>query len=701
MVNINGFKSPRMKQPHHAILPCRKESPGFHAIRLAAIFACSLLLASASFAETGTANGDYLINVWLTDQGLPENIVNAIAQTPDGYLWCGTTHGLARFDGVRFKIFGAKNTPELGSARIRQLFVSRDGALWVAVFEGKLVRLKDGKFTAFNLPPRATTAKTIFWISQDEAGTMWVTVEDGAVFRFRDGKFTPISKEWEHPEGRAVFRVYSNPEGRTWVANPSYIARLKDGNLEKILTGKMWEYQFLCPSRSGGIWMVNGGHVRLWQDGQWLADAGPWTRPDRVLECSLEDRNGHLWVASLGKGIYCYSTNAPMRQITVQTGLGSDLVRTLFEDAEGNLWAGTRSGGLNRIRPALFKTYGRKEGLSSDLVTAIAEDPQGDIWVGIDGEGVNRLHDGDVQKFGTNYGLESLSTRALLWDRKGELWAGAWVGGLYHFEDGRFVSKADIPGRNTAVAALFEDSKGRMWVGQRSLNRLTWLENGEAHAIDLPNPGPSLDIITIAESTDGSIWAGTDGNGLFRYSTNGVRRFTHEDGLPSNSVRAIFAQPDGSIWIGTLDGGLCRFKEGHFVTCSTKDGLVDDVIKHIADDGLGFYWFTSFQGVFRVSKTELNEFADGKRHHVQCAAYGKSDGMPALECPGGFQPAGCRTHDGRLWFPTIKGLVVVDPAKVSTNSVVPPVLIEEVAVHGVSLGENDSKEPRKDNNTVY
>lgn len=646
---------------------------------------------------------DYLIDAWLTDQGLPENIVNAIAQTPDGYLWCGTTHGLARFDGVRFKVFSAQNTPELGSARIRQLFVSRDGALWVAVFEGKLVRLKDGKFTAFNLPPRPTTAKTIFWISQDEAGTMWVTVEDGAVFRFREGKFTPVSKDWDHPEDRAVFRVYSDREGRTWVANPSYIARLKDGNLEKILAGKLWEYQFLCPGRSGGIWLVKSGRVRLWQNGEWAADAGPFTRPDRVIECSLEDRYGHLWVASLGKGIYCYSTNAPMRQITVQTGLGSDLVRTLFEDAEGNLWAGTRSGGLNRLRPALFKTYGRKEGLSSDLVTAIAEDPQGDIWVGIDGEGVNRLHleDGGVQRFGTTNGLESLSTRALLWNRKNELWFGAWVGGLYRYDAGKFISKVDIPGKNTAVASLFEDSKGRIWIGQRSFNRLTYLANDEAGAIELPNPGPSLDIVTIAESADGSIWAGTDGNGLFRCATNGVRRFTHEDGLPSNSVRALFAQPDGSIWIGTLDGGLCRFKDGHFATCSTKDGLVDDVINHIVDDGLGFYWFTSFQGVFRVSKTELNEFADGKRKQIQCAAYGKSDGMPALECPGGFQPAGCKTHDGRLWFPTIKGLVVVDPKKVSTNSVVPPVLIEEVVLDGVSLSESESKEGKEDAATVY
>jgi signal transduction histidine kinase/streptogramin lyase len=308
------------------------------------------------------------------------------------------------------------------------------------------------------------------------------------------------------------------------------------------------------------------------------------------------------------------------------------------------------------------------------------------LWVGIDGEGINRLHDGEVERFGTTNGLVSLSTRALLWDRKDDLWAGMWVGGLYQYEDGRFISRTNIPGKDTAVGSLFQDSKGRIWIGQRTLNRLVCMENGVARAIDLPNPAPSLDEICITESSDGSIWVGTDGSGLFRVTDHAVRRFTHEDGLPSNTVRALFAQPDGALWIGTLDGGLCRFKDGRFVTCSVRDGLVDDVINDIEDDGLGYFWFTSFQGVFRVSKKDLNDFADGKRHRIQCAAYGKSDGMPALECPGGFQPAGCRTRDGRLWFPTIKGLVVVDPSRVPTNSVVPPVLIEEVMVDGGPLG---------------
>ena len=649
---------------------------------VAALGICVLRLAAA---QGPAPEQPYLVDVWQTEHGLPENIVNAIAQTRDGYLWCGTTHGLARFDGVNFKVFNALNTPELGSARIRQLFVDRHGVLWISVFEGSLVRFKDGCFTAFALPPRESTARTILLITDDDSGALWVTVEDGAVLRFANGQFELASEKWS-PAKRTVFQVYGDAQGRPWVTTPLSLSRLEGGKLVPKLQGtKLGQYEFLCPSRSGGWWIETGGRVRLWRDGEWIADAGEWARPDRHVEASLEDRRGRLWVASMGKGLYCYQTNGPMLQLTVKEGLGSDLVRALFEDAEGNLWLGTRPGGLNRVRPALFKTYGRKQGLATDLVTAICEGRPGELWVGTDGDGVDRLNleSGAVDHFDREQGLVGRHVRTLLLDRKGTFWLGSWPGGLYRLDGETFVPVRDFPGRDIGLVCLFEDSKERLWLAQRTLNRLVRFENGAAIGIDLPNPAPALDLSVITEDAEGTIWAGTDGSGLFRWKNGQCRRFTRQDGLSSDIIRALHAEPDGGLWIGTVDGGLCRLKNNRFVACTTRDGLVDDVINYIADDGRGYYWLTSFQGICRVPKAELNAFADGARPRIQCASYGKSDGLPALECPGGFQPAGCRTRDGRLWFPTIKGLVVVDPATVPTNSVVPPVLIEEVRVDGL------------------
>jgi len=145
-------------------------------------------------------------------------------------------------------------------------------------------------------------------------------------------------------------------------------------------------------------------------------------------------------------------------------------------------------------------------------------------------------------------------------------------------------------------------------------------------------------------------------------------------------VWSLLAEKDGTLWVGTFGGGLCRLRDGRFATISTREGLPNNVICHIADDGLGNFWISSYGGIFRVPKQELNQCADGQLKAVNCLAYGKAEGLSTLECAGGFQPAGCRTPDGRLWFPTIKGLAVIDPTGVKINPFPPPVLIEEVTV---------------------
>ena len=646
------------------------------------LFASGLLLAAPARAQTNPAAPPYLINTWGTEHGLPQNIVNALAQTPDGYLWCGTGHGLARFDGLHFRVFQGQNVPELGSGRIRQLLADRRGALWISTTEGGLVRFADGRFTAFDPPLRDDPSRAFIGLVDDDAGNLWLNAEDGAVLRFSAGTFTVVSKEWD-PARRTFHKVQADAQGRLWVVSGTDLAMLKDGKPASVLHGKAGEYLFLCPGRSGGWWIQTGGRVKLWRDGQWIADAGEGVPPEDRIESCLEDQHGRLWVASLGRGLFCFGANQPPRRITIRDGLGSDLVRALLEDTEGNLWAGTRAGGLSRLRPALFQAIARKDGLASDLVTAVCEGPQGELWVGTDGAGLDCLKGGRIIHYGREQGLDGLYVRTLLLDRNRQLWAGSWPGGLFRLEGERFVSVRDYPSRSVFMASLLEDSRGNLWLGQRTTNRLARLVQGRGEVITLPNPRPSMDVIAFAEDASGAVWVGTDGEGLYRCQSNQCQRFTRREGLPSNTIRALCADPDGALWIGTLDGGLCRLKNGRFVTVNTRNGLVDSVINCILDDGLGFLWFSSFQGIFRVSKQQLNLFADGAVEHIACITYGLSDGLPALDCPGGFQPAGCRTRDGRLWFPTIKGLAGVDPAQVTAPSAAPRVVIEEMSVDGV------------------
>jgi signal transduction histidine kinase len=111
--------------------------------------------------------------------------------------------------------------------------------------------------------------------------------------------------------------------------------------------------------------------------------------------------------------------------------------------------------------------------------------------------------------------------------------------------------------------------------------------------------------------------------------------------------------------------------------------LPDNVISQILDDGQGNLWLGSHQGIFRVAKSSLNDFAAGKIKSVPCIAYGRSDGLPSLETSGGYQPSAWRDSSGRLWFTTAKGATWIQPENIRPNLLPPPVAIEEVDVDGV------------------
>jgi signal transduction histidine kinase len=221
---------------------------------------------------------------------------------------------------------------------------------------------------------------------------------------------------------------------------------------------------------------------------------------------------------------------------------------------------------------------------------------------------------------------------------------------------------------------MLEGGRGEIIVGtmggllQFQNEKCDWLWKAE-HA----------DIRALAQGSDGVIWFGMNsGSGLGRWERGATRIFQKQDGLASDFVLSLYLDGD-TLWVGTLDNGLCRYKNDKFTTINSKSGLPNDVIYGIADDGLGNLWISSQNGIFRVPKVELNAYADGLAQSVRCLVYGKREGLATLACTGGFQPSFCRTSDGRVWFPTSKGLAVINPHKVHPNLVKPPVWIEEAS----------------------
>src|SRR5262249_6483815 len=209
------------------------------------------------------------------------------------------------------------------------------------------------------------------------------------------------------------------------------------------------------------------------------------------------------------------------------------------------------------------------------------------------------------------------------------------------------------------------------------------------------------DVVRVLyRDPNGDLWIGTRGGGLARYREGRFTTFTTKDGLASNVILALHRDRDGVLWIGTGGGGVSHYRDGHFLNFNSHQGLFDDVVMQVLEDGRGNLWMTSNKGIFRVSKRDLAELWEKKRKAVQCVSYGKADGMLSRECNGGSQPAGCRTRDGHLWFPTLRGAVTIDPDNIRINRQLPPVILEEIIANNNKLDPGRKAELPPSTSTV-
>jgi diguanylate cyclase (GGDEF)-like protein len=641
--------------------------------------------AEALALDPAKAITQYMQDVWQTGDGLPQNTVTAIVQTPDGYLWLGTREGLVRFDGVRFTVFDTRTTPELGHNWVLSLLVDREGRLWIGTSGGGLARLSGGQFTRFSTADGLPNDHVSVLV-EDGEGRLWVGTDGGGLARYEEGRFV-----LEPSRGAlgASIRAIVQDEESLWVGTEAGLAELhRDGTLTSFTPDQglsRRSVRSLLRDREGVLWVGTDLGLDRMKDGRFTV----FTRKDGlshdVILSLAEDGDGNLWIGTDGGGLD-RRRDGRFTSFTERDGLSNDTVYALHEDREGSLWIGTNLGGLNRLKDGRFTPFTTKEGLSSDYIRAVYEDREGAVWIGTEGGGINRLRDGRFTAFTTRDGLSNDIVFSILEDRQGSLWIGT-DSGLTRFKNGRFdVFTANMGMSNDCVLALYEDRAGSLWIGTYAggLNRL---ENGKFTAFTTKEGLSNDTVNVIYEDRAGALWIGTRGGGLDKLDNGRFTAFSTKDGLSDDLVFALHEDEEGSLWIGTYGGGLNRLKDGRFTAITERQGLIDNVIHRIIEDGLGDVWMSSNKGIFRVSKRELDEVADGARERLTSVVYGTADGMKNAECNGGAD-AGTMTADGKIWFPTIEGVVRIDPEHVPMNPLRPPVAIEEVLVddHPVEWG---------------
>ncbi len=635
----------------------------------------------------------YVIANWQDE--LPQSTVNAIVQTEDGYLWLGTQGGLARFDGLDFTVFDRSNTPQLQSQDVRALLEASDGTLWVGTRGGDLLT-----FGSNSLRPVSgegwPAVQAVQTLAEDDHGAIWIGTRGSGLVRFKTGRFETFAEARGLPV-TTILALLAAPDGVVWIGTRNQGLYRWDGAQFNAVGGRQLAEESilsLAMDETGTLWIgTRQSGILRWPkppQGEPVAIAGTASVPVMSLRFDLDE---NLWAGSYGDGLIRLRENRPS-WLRVDDGLSSPNVMAVFEDREGNLWAGTEGGGLDRLRAGAFRTFGKPEGLNSDQVWTVLEDSTATVWVGTDDGGLGRLRQGEIQTLTTANGLGSNSVSALLEDGDGRLWIGARGAGI-DILNGRRVSHLGRGQGLTSdtVFSMHHARDGTIWVATRSQGLLRWRQGRFGPLPESSALPADVRIWAFADGPHGELLVGTDGHGLAVLRDGEVvNTITTADGLSSDTVSAIHVGDNGDLWLGTYGAGLNLVRGDQVHTFSTPQGLFDDVILRILPDRSGNLWMSCNRGIFRVAIADLEAVAAGTARRVTSTVFGEAQGMRSAECNGFLQPAGFAGRDGRLWFPTIAGVVVVDPQAVTANPVPPGVVVESVRMDGRELAFSDTVE---------
>ena len=636
----------------------------------AATAVCALLARPAEALQPGKSISQYGLDLWSIEEGLPSATVRHILQTHDGYLWLGTLSGLVRFDGVRFTVFDRGNTPQMRDHSIACLFEDRAGTLWIGTDGGGLLSLRAGRFEAYGRRPEELRLHVVDIAEADDG--LWVLGQDRELYRVRDGTLSHAAVELPI---RSPAALHLDASGRLWVGSQTEgITSIRDGVIaaDTPSTPSMGrDIRVLVGGRDGAMWIGSEtGVTRVARDGALTHHPLPG-----LVRALVEDRQGSLWIGFSEGGIARLRGDGRIERFSKAQGLASPTVRALYEDREGSIWIGAGDGGLNRLRDGAFTTIGEPEGLAGDIVIGLHVDALDRIWVGSKG-GLSVVTAGRAERVATKRPLSGASFVSVARDAAGVVWAGTVSFGLNRIDGGdvRVYRAGDGLGDDD-VFALLPARDGSLWIGLRG-GGLAHLDGTTLERFGKERGLPSPFVWDILEDSSGTFWIAT-ANGVFALEAGAFRLV-----IPEIPAHALHLDADGALWAGTARRGLYRWKNGQVTAFTTADGLQDDNVTQVLEDGQRNLWLGSSRGISRVSKQDLEDHAEGRRRGFTPVAYDSADGLRSRECNYGH---GGRTRDGRLWFPTIRGVSVVDPLAIAPNPVVPPVHVEQVVADGRSL----------------
>jgi signal transduction histidine kinase/ligand-binding sensor domain-containing protein len=621
-----------------------------HCARIVGL-ALSFCALSASAGAINQPPINYTSRTWQMQDGLPEETVQAFAQTKDRYLWIGTTGGLLRFDGVRLVLFDRDNTPAFTDNNVFSLTVTSDDALWIATEGGGLICYKDAAFRSFSGKDGLLNdfVRTVY---QDSKGKIWIGTDNG-LFQFRGDRIERVDNSNGIPS-IAVHAIHEDHQGRLWAGGSKLLCLNGSTYQEYRLAeeGSQNRVKSITQTRDGTMWVGTIGG--LYSMGLGVDSFVRVKETIGTVRFLQETSDGTLWIGTIGHGIYKYWKHA-FSQMTAPGNLPSNTALNLFEDVENNIWIGTQAGML-RLSKTPIQTVTLPDAGDYDAET-VYQDHNDDLWIAA--ADLFRFHDGKATRMHIA-GISGVRIRNVFRDNEGALWIGTEGRGVFRQNGTKLAHYMVKDGLvNNFVRAFLQGRDGSIWIAtDEGVSR--W------HADRFTNYQEHDGLCyfstrTLAEDRNGDIWVGTD-RGVSHLHGASFAKDVVTEALRHEKIWAIREDSDGGLWFGTRTGGLYRWRFGKLTHFTTAQGLASNSIYELLEDRRGNFWISGPNGISVISRRELDLIAEDPSHPLSLTLYGISDGLETTQMYGAEKPGGVVTSQGEVWFATNKG-----PVRVSLN----------------------------------
>jgi ligand-binding sensor domain-containing protein/signal transduction histidine kinase len=616
----------------------------------------------------------YNLDHWADDQ-IPSGILQII-QTRDGYLWMATLSGLVRFDGVKTKLFNKFNTPVLGTNAFKSIYEDRHKNFWAGSNGSGLLLMQKKSFKKFTVP-FGTSSNNIEHIIADSKDNLWLCTVKGLVL-FKDSVFTLISppglpKETEY----TAFDAAEDKNGNLWVATSIGVFQYSNGELKEHawsgtpLSGRITAIQvdanqdIWIGSYGNGVYRVTNNVIEKVKELISIA------RPVVIME----DRNHAIWIGS-ENGIVRYNQDG-VSYLDANSGLSNGHVTSFCEDHEGSVWMGTYYGGLNRLRDGAFTNFTETNGLPHSTIHCIFQAKDSTVWIGTESN-VAQFKNGVFTKLSLPQ-LMNARVRDIRSDSENNLWIATYEG-LFGYKNKKLKKYTVTDGlANEQVRVIFEDNQKTLWIGTR--NGLNTFNDGKWKTYSEKDGLLSGIIMSIIQLRDGTIVVGTNG-GLYQLNNNRFEPLQPENGKISTTTFRMYEDEEGYLWIGTANGLVC-IKNKTLYSFASDNQLLAGAIYQVLEDQDGMLWLTSNVGIIRIPKKDLIEHTRSSTAILNPQLFDKSSGLRTSEVTATSNAM--IALDKKIWFPTIEGISVIDPANILMNKVPPPIVIESVLVSGKEL----------------